>query len=94
MFRLCNLFKLGNFITDLYQDLTGQLYVSTDSDTLIDHQHSTSSLKLIKLMDDSKMNNLKCIDVSGLPDGATLVRDIGQKLIILSADSKSLVITK
>lgn len=39
------------------------------------------------------MNNLKCIDVSGLPDGATLVRDIGQKLLILSADSKSLVIT-
>jgi hypothetical protein len=45
-------------------------------------------------MEESKMQNLKCFDISGVPEGLLLIREVGEKLVALTADSNTLVIAQ
>jgi len=86
MFRLCNIFKIGDVITDLVQGSQGRVYVTSAGDR--------ATTKVITLMEESKMQNLKCFDISGVPEGLLLIREVGEKLVALTADSNTLVIAQ
>jgi len=46
--------------------------------------------KVITLMEESRMQNLKCFDVAGLPEGIAQLRELGPRLIAVGPETNKL----
>jgi hypothetical protein len=83
LFRLCNIFKVGDLISDFVSSSSSLCYVTTDQ----------GAPKIITLARDSRMGNLKCFDLAGLQEvGVTLIREVGKHLVALSSDGARIVV--
>jgi hypothetical protein len=82
LFRLCNIFKVGDLISDFVSS-SSLCYVTTDQ----------GAPKIITLARDSRMGNLKCFDLAGLQEvGVALIREVGKHLVALSSDGARIVV--
>lgn len=84
LFRLCNIFKVGDLISDFVSS-SSLCYVTTDQ----------GAPKIITLARDSRMGNLKCFDLAGLQDvGVSLIREVGKHLLALSEDGARIMVAE